>query len=182
MKRWLVLVLVSVLGLTVLFGIDHYYRAQNQQENDRELSEGLHETTQRLEEGISLRILVVEDLNAFILASPMFPESENFDRYAALALSNSPEMRALQYVDSGHIIRYTYPLEGNEAALGLDLMTRPAAPFVEKAIQTRTITVNDPTVTVQGSLSIVARSPIYDGDRYLGLAQGVFDITSLLEL
>ena len=166
MKRHLTLALTTVLGFAALFAIDAYYRDQVRQENIQQLTAGLELTKESLEEGIDQRILVVEDLRAFMLASPTMPDRETFNRYAAIILSHSPEARAFQYVDTEHIIRYIYPLEGNEAALNLDLMTRPAAPFVEKAIQTRATTVNDPTVTVQGSLSIVVRSPIYDGDRY----------------
>jgi len=60
-------------------------------------------------------------------------------------------------------------------------MTRPAAPFVEKAIQERRTTVNDPTVNVMGSLAVTPRAPLYRGDQFLGLVQGVFDVSALLE-
>lgn len=180
-KRWLVLSLVSLLGIVTLFSLDRYYRNIIRQENFLQLSEKLDETKEHLEDGIRLRILSVEDLRAYILASPTFPSQENFDRYASILLYHYPEVRAFQYVDTEHIIRYIYPLEGNEAALGLDITTRPAAPFVEKAIRTRQTSVSNPNILVQGALAIVARAPIYDGDQYFGLAQGVFDIDSLLE-
>lgn len=32
-------------------------------------------------------------------------------------------------------------------------------------------TVNDPTVTVQGSLAVVARAPLYREDEFVGLVQ-----------
>lgn len=181
MKRWLTLALIAIVGFAALFIIDNYYREQIRQSNFRLLTAALEITKKNLEKEIGRTILTVEDLRAFMLASPIFPDDEIFNQYGELVLSYSPEVRALQYVNTNHIIRYIYPLEGNETALNLDLMTRPAAPFVEKAIQTRSTTVNDPTITVQGSLSIVVRSPIFDEDQYLGLAQGVIDITDLLE-
>lgn len=180
MRQWLILTLVTLIGFAALFTIDNYYREQIRQENRQKLATELESTKERLEESIAQRILVVEDLRAFMLASPSFPDSKSFEYYAASVLTHSPETRALEYVDSDHIIRYVYPLLDNEEALNLDLMTRPAVPFVEKAIETRTTTVNNPTVTVQDSLSIVIRSPIYNGDHYLGLVQGVVDITSLI--
>lgn len=180
MSRWLVLSLTAVLGLAALLAIDNYYRYQIRQENGQQIAARTALAKEGLEKGIDQRILIVEDLRAFLLASPTMPDRKTFDRYAAIVCSYSPEVRALQYVDTNHIIRYIYPLEGNEAALNLDLMTRSAAPFVTKAVTSRMTTVGDPTTIVQGSLSIVVRSPLYDGDRYLGLAQGVIDVTSLL--
>ena len=175
MKRWLVLSLIALLGFAALLSLDRYYRHIIRQENSLQLSEKLDETKQKLEEGIRLRILSVEDLRAFILASSTFPSGESFNRYAAIVLDHYPEVRALQYVDTDYIIQYIYPLAGNEAALGLDISTRPiAAPFAEKAIRTRQTTVSDPNILVQEILAVVARAPIYDGDQYLGLAQGVF--------
>ena len=137
MKHWLILTLTALVGFAALFTIDASYRRQIQQDNARQLAEALAETNQELDEGVRLRLLAVEDLRAFLLAAPTLPNSEDFEHYAALALTHYPEVRALQYVDPNHIIRYIQPLAGNEAALNLDLMTRPAAPFVQKAIQTR---------------------------------------------
>ena len=59
-----------------------------------------------------------------------------------------PTIHGLAYIDSNRIVRYFSPLKGNEQAISLDLMTRPTASFVEKAIRERRITLNDPTVNV----------------------------------
>lgn len=181
MKRWLILSLTALFSLAALLTIDQYYRALVRRQNTHQLAQAGDDVKYHLKEGIRTHILAVEDLKAYLLASPAFPDWESFDRYTAQLLIHYPELRVLQYVDSEHIIRYIYPLQGNEDALGLDLMNQPAAPFVEKAMHTRQTILNHPTVTVQGSLSIVARAPLFRGDQYLGLAQGVFDITTLLE-
>ncbi|MCB9103776.1 MAG: PAS domain-containing protein [Anaerolineales bacterium] len=181
MKRWLLLSLIAITGLVVMFLVDNHYRQHIRQGNANELADKVNEFQNTLSTAVRLRLVAVEDLRAFMLASPMLPDNRTFDRFAAELLVNNAAIRTVQYVDTDRIIRFVYPLAGNEAALNLDLKTRPAAPFVEKAIQEQITTVNNPTVTVQGSLAIVARTPLYREDEFLGLVQGVFDIAEIMK-
>ena len=181
MKRWITLTILVVTGLSALWLADHEYRAQIHQENGRALAQASTDTQSRLQEAFTMRLQAVENLQAFMLASAALPDNETFDHFAAGVLDHYPDIRGLAYIDSNRIVRYFYPLEGNESAIGLDLMTRPAAPFVEEAIQERRTTVNDPTVNVMGSLSVIPRTPLYRGDQLLGLVEGVFDVSAILE-
>lgn len=173
--------LVFVAGLVALVGIDRYYRAEIALESEGRLAELRAERHDRLAERISDFILLAEHLKAFLLADSEIPDREAFSRYAHAVMLHSPEARALQYADPNHVIRYIFPLEGNEQALGLNLMSRPAAGIVERAVRTRQTQVGEPVTTVQGSLSIVIRAPLFEGERYLGLAGVVVDIGPLLE-
>lgn len=181
MKRWLILIVMTIAGLAALVLVDNYYRRQIRQENAQALEQTVEDFQNGLSLAIQLRLVAVEDLKTFMLTPPTLPDSRTFDRFAAGLLANYPTIRAAQYTDTDRIIRYIYPLAGNEAALNLDLKTNPSAPFVEKAIRERRTTVSNPIITVQGSLSIVARAPLYRSDELLGLAQGVFDISEILE-
>ncbi len=180
-RRWGSIVMLTIVALSALVFTDHYYRKLVQAENEQTLERELLDIQNRLELAIETQLYSVKDLQAFMLASSELPNEEIFNRYAAAVLDHYPEVRALQYADDERIIRYIYPLEGNEAALNLDLMTRPAAPFVEKAIQQRHITVADPEHLVQGILGIVARAPLYRDDQFLGLTQSVFDVPIVVE-
>ena len=181
MKHWIALAILLLIGLGGLLLIDNEYRAQVRRENDRDLAQASKDEQQQLRIAVAARLRVVEGLRAFMLAPASLPEDEIFDRFAANVLVHYPAISALMYADQHRIIKYVFPMKGNERALGLDLMTRPAAPFVEKAIMERRTTVNDPTVTVQGSLSIVPRAPLFRGDQFLGLAQGVLDVSRMME-
>lgn len=179
MKRGLILVLLVVIGLTGMFSADLYYRSQIREENERALTQVVADIRNRLQVSVNTRLLAVADLQAFMLAEPTLPSSKVFDQYAAATLGNYPEIRALQYVDPDRIIRYIYPLAGNEAALGLDISTQWSAPFIEKAISEKRTTVSDPTETIQGSFSIIARAPLYREDELVGVVQVVFDVSSI---
>ena len=180
MKRWVSVAILITVGLGALLLSDRYYRGQIQAENERALEYALADVQNRLQSAVHTRLYSVEDLQAFMLAYPDLPDEQTFNHYTAALLDQYPEIRALQYADSGRIIRLIYPLEGNEAALNLDLMTRPAAPFVEKAIQEQRTTVADPELLVQGVLAIVARAPLYRDAEFLGLAQSVIDVDVLI--
>lgn len=69
------------------------------------------------------------------LAEP--PDQNAFNAVATQLLRNHPALRILQFVGPDPVIRFSNPLSGNEEAVGLDFMTRPAAPYVEKAMATR---------------------------------------------
>lgn len=176
-----ILMTTCFAGIAALLGITHFYHERQRAEEQHQLSAALDRVALALRDGLRLRMFAVEDLRAFLLTSPEIPDAESFNRFVAQILPGYPAVRTLQYADTDNIIRYTYPLEGNENALGLNLMDRPAARYVQEAIESRRMTLSEPTVTVQGPLAIVARIPIFRGETYLGLAQGVFEVGTLLE-
>lgn len=181
MKRKLVNFVIAVVGLALMFTLDQEYRARIRSENDRELAVEAAKAADSLTIAVAEIVTATEDLRAFMLAPAKLPDDETFDRFARLLMEHHHLIRAVQYVTPDRVIRRIYPLAGNEAALNLDLTTRPARPFVEEAIRERQLTVNHPTVTVQGLLSIIPRAPLYRQDEFLGLVQTVVEIDPLLE-
>jgi|GEM_PF-5763822 len=181
MKRWITLTILMVTGLSALLLADREYRGRIHQENAQALAQASAEAQNRLQVAFTMRLRAVEDLRAFMLAPASLPDNETFNRFAAGLLDHYHTIHGLAYIDSNRIVRYFYPLKGNESSIGLDLMTRPAAPFVEKAIRERRTTVNDPTVNVMGSLAVTPRVPLYREDQLLGLVQGVFDVSAILK-
>ena len=175
-RRWLIPGILILLALTTLLAVDHHER-QSAKERDRlELDREAAEARDRITLAMHDRLMAVEATRAFLQNDETTPTREQFDRFAAMLMQQEVSIRALQYTDEDAIIRYIYPLAGNEAALGLHLDKTTSWPFVEKAIRTRQTTVSDPVDLVQGGLGIVARAPLYRDNEFLGLAQGVFDV------
>lgn len=176
MKRmWLVAVLF--FGVSLLFGMDHYYRAQEEKKLNQELEQATELTKRRITQAFSLRLNAVEDLKAFLLASPVLPDRESFDRYAARSLEQYPTVSAFQYSDADWIIRYVYPLKTNEASLNHDLKTRlDQIPDLAKTQKERKTVTSNPFRSIQGKLAIIVRAPLYVGDEFRGFAQELFDV------
>ncbi|WP_346353823.1 ATP-binding protein [Azotosporobacter soli] len=182
MKRWSVLFVMLIIGLSGIFYTDYRYRQEDAQENQVALQEAAKLVEERLNKTISNRLNVVDALRGFLLAQESVPDQESFNRYAKISLENYPSIGALEYADERLIIRYVYPLEGNEAALNHALLSRAVnVPFVEKAMRERRMVVSDPFMTLQGFQGIVVRAPLYRETEFVGLAQEVFNIDLVVE-
>lgn len=180
--RWLALGLLTGIGLVALFSADRAAHLAQQQQQKIRLEKITRLVQSRLNTVIQIPLNTIESMHAFMLASPRLPDFESFDIFAEKMLRHTPAVGGFAFVDANRVIRHFYPLAGNEKAIGLDLTTRPAARYVERAIHEKRMVINPPAVTVQGHLSTIARIPLYHGNEFLGLVQGVIDIDKTLQL
>ena len=85
------------------------------------------------------------------------------------------------------VIKYMYPLEGNEAALGLNYRTQPKQiQSVLKAKQSRELSLAGPLNLVQGGLGLISRIPVFlkddDGHEYFwGIISTVIDVNEFYQ-
>lgn len=85
---------------------------------------------------------------------------KNFEKIAARLLDD-PAIRCLQLCPAG-IVKYAYPLEGNEAAIGDDLFKNPRR--VKEALHARNsgkLTMSGPFPLLQGGFGVIGRLPIF---------------------
>ncbi len=84
----------------------------------------------------------------------------------------------------GNRLTYIYPLEGNEAAIGLYYPDNPRQwPDVKKIIQTGQPILAGPLTLVQGGQGLIYRVPVYLNDgQYWGLVSTVINADQLLEV
>lgn len=63
------------------------------------------------------------------------------------------------------VVRFVYPLKGNESVLGLDYrVSTTQGPMVEKAVQSHDIIIAGPLDLIQGGRGLIARYPLFEGD------------------
>ncbi len=81
------------------------------------------------------------------------------------------------------VIRYMYPLEGNEAAIGLDYRQTPAQfEAADRARRTRELVLAGPVELKQGGVGLISRIPVFlhddnsGEDFFWGLISAVIDI------
>ena len=104
----------------------------------------------------------------------------------ARSLSDGAGIRAIQYLPDG-VVRYVYPLEGNEPTVGSDIFENPERrEDALLALETRQITLSGPYVLNQGGFGLVARNPIFltDGDgreTFWGFTVIVLDLPAALD-
>ena len=138
----------------------------------------------------NLRALAERELNAVLFLSNGLAGylTVSHDRL------NANEIRAIQAelhrnsrnvrnfaIAEGTIIRYVYPLAGNEKALGFDYSRSESQwPGVKRAIDDRHGTLLGPVRLVQGGTGLIYRYPVFVKDKYWGMLSTVIDVDGFL--
>lgn len=143
--------------------------------------------------GFSLRLLerFHETLGpVFILASRVDQKTgmvQDFDEHAANLLRDFPLVRALELAPGG-IVRLVYPLRGNEAIIGHDLLLdKGRNKEAYQAVSRRQLAVAGPLELKQGGIGAIARYPIFqvepDGRHgFWGFSIAVIDFPTLMRV
>lgn len=101
----------------------------------------------------------LDTLNVFVQVSE--GNLLHFEKTAQLVLEDE-KVRNIALAPDG-IMTYIYPLEGNEAALGLNLFSDENASSYEamQSLKTKSLTISGPYELVQGGEAITGRLPIF---------------------
>lgn len=106
---------------------------------------------------------------------------DEFNLFTSM-LYDSPSIRALQLLPAG-ITLYSYPLKGNEAAIGDNVLERetPRASAIF-AMRSGLTVVDGPHELLQGRMSLIARNPIYYQDgTFWGFAVIILALPEVIE-
>ncbi len=139
-----------------------------------------------VQESLDRMVGKLEGLEAFVAgktAEGKAVDIEQFNAFAAGLHASSAWIRAFQIVSDG-VVTHTYPLKGNEPALGYNLMADPRAVIggdVTRALEQNRVTITGPIDLVQGGLGIIIRKPLpRTVDGHARLVAIVFNIAPLL--
>ncbi|WP_051327314.1 ATP-binding protein [Desulfatibacillum aliphaticivorans] len=182
MKNFLLLAIACV-GVTALFFIDAWLLKDVERKHQEDFLIMSETARIRLENSIQSRFNAVSALEALFIIHPR-TKPEEFARFAQSLLEKNPPVRALQYADSQTQVTYVYPPKGNEITITkpMVLITDPKrGPFTRKAIEAKKPSLQGPFSLRQGGMGVVVRTPIFDGDKFLGLAIGVYDLPALIK-
>lgn len=105
---------------------------------------------------------------------------EDFDLIGKKLLESNSNIDAVQMVPDG-VIKYVYPLKGNEAVIGLDIMHSEL--FHEealKSIQSRKMYFAGPFELTQGGHGIVGRLPVYFKNKFWSFSAVIIKMDRLL--
>ncbi|RZK10723.1 MAG: PAS domain S-box protein [Flavobacterium sp.] len=106
---------------------------------------------------------------------------EDFDGVAQKIIQSNSDISAVQLVPNG-VIKYIYPLEGNEKALNYNLYSNPnLKEEIQKAVVLNDMYFAGPFELKQGGLGVVGRYPIYVKDKLWGFSAVVLKFDTLLE-
>ncbi|HKG06171.1 MAG TPA: ATP-binding protein [Pedobacter sp.] len=109
-------------------------------------------------------------------------KADDFDRVAAKLIDSNSNFQAVQLVPDG-IIRYVYPLKGNEGALGANVfkITPEHTMRAYQAVRSRKMYFTGPNRLRQGGIGIIGRLPIFNEDQFWGFSAVVIKLNTFLK-
>ncbi|MFD2648206.1 EAL domain-containing protein [Devosia albogilva] len=136
----------------------------------------------KLEGNINANIQLVRGLVATISTEPDMDQ----DRFTELAANLFAEQSQLRSIAAAPdlVVQMTYPLVGNERAIGLDYrVTEAQREAVLRARDTGRLVMAGPVDLVQGGTGFIGRFPVFaddpSGDRFWGVISAVVDADRL---
>ena len=107
---------------------------------------------------------------------------ENFDYYGSQLLKSNTNIDVVQLAPKG-IIKYIYPLKGNEKAMGLNLLeVANQKEEALKAIKNKQMYFAGPLNLKQGGVGIIGRLPVYNKNKFWGFSAVIIKLESLLKV
>ncbi len=180
-SKKLLLICTFVLALDVFLQYQLYLQHKNNQ--ILAVSSQLAEIRAQLENRITSNLLLAKGIANFFAVQPEVSQKT----FQELAENTTNGHRLLKNIGvaQDYIIRYVYPLAGNEKALGLDYRTLPDQwDQVRRVAETGQLVVSGPLHLVQGGYGLIGRVPILkrtnDREHFWGLASVVIDIAQML--
>lgn len=176
--------LTLLITTAIAVGVERFYRQTALRDERQAVMANATGTANAVAVAVNRRLALLSGLHAFLEVNwnrEGFPG--DFDEFARLLHGTTPGVRTLQWVQDG-VIRRTYPLAGNEGAIGYNLRGDPRDYIREDLARAETspgITLSGPTELVQGGLGVIARRAVQStaGQR-IGLAAIVLGIEPIL--
>jgi signal transduction histidine kinase len=181
LKRLLVIIVPVLLAALFVIAGTAIVATNEEQLRHRALELVGENARAKVNAAIRQEMLLLEGLRAYWLGSQEVTKEE-FEIYARTVTEDVPGLLALQWIDPQNVVRYVYPLEGeNLRAVDFDNSPFPnrMAPLT-LAKETRSAVATKPIMLVQGVPGTVISLPIFRGEEYLGAAVVVVSLESLL--
>lgn len=133
----------------------------------------------RLEAQTLSYFYLVTSLGTYISVNPDMTQEE-YRRFAKVIFDAKPGLVNIAAAPD-LVIRFVYPLEGNEEALGLDYNSNPAQREAALAVkESGQAVVAGPLELVQGGTAIIGRFPVYADSGFWGIVSTPVYLDSLL--
>ena len=165
--------------LASLIGILAYQRFLINKEIKRDVTyAAVMAAKEKLEESINQGIAATRTLSFFIQPDGTV---KDFESVAAGIIASNNRIDALQLVPGG-VIRYVYPLNGNQSVLGYNILQDPLrSKEAYKAIEKNQVFFAGPLKLKQGGTGVVGRLPVFRNNKFWGFSAVVIKMSTLLK-
>ncbi|MBX9808176.1 MAG: CHASE domain-containing protein, partial [Flavobacteriaceae bacterium] len=172
---FLLFLILSIANITVSLLRNQIMRVEEHQEMNKILSEVHENMEQSLKNCYSTTVSLALTLNNDGIL-------QNSDTISKELLHSNPIVSAVQLVPNG-IIKYIYPMKGNETAMNLNILgSTDDAVEAKKTIKIKKIYFAGPLKLRQGGIGIVGRLPIYHNNKFWGFSAVIIKLETLLNV
>lgn len=180
--------LVFCVVVCLFIGLEIIERQRFQETLQTRTINTLSQIRAGLEAQINANFYLTRGLIAFVSIHPNMDEL-TFQRLARKILDNRNYIRNIALAPD-NVVRFVYPLQGNERAVGLRYQDNAEQwPAVARIIASRKTVIAGPVNLVQGGLAFVSRTPVFLADesdgqkdgKYWGLASIVIEKENLFK-
>ncbi len=155
-RTFLFILFAIVMGLV----FERFLVNNHLQDQQIEATGQLANIKSNIESAVNLNLNLVEGLSAYIAANPDLTHQE-FAKYAAVIVDKNPALRNIAAAP-GLVIRYMHPIEGNEAAIGLDYNKNEKQKSAAlSAVEKNATIIAGPLELVQGGIAFISRTPVF---------------------
>lgn len=167
---------VTILAL-VFVVVSLRYKIIKENEH-REMSNVLEIVHQNIEQ-------VLKNSNTITLTLAMTindkGEPKDFNKIGAKLISSNNAIDAVQLVPNG-VIKYIYPLKGNEAAMNYDILnSKDVRQEAKKSIKSKSIYFAGPLKLKQGGTAVIGRLPIFKNNTFWGFSAVIIRLETLIK-
>lgn len=180
LKQYIIVIFIFVFVIS-LFSIAAFLEFRRSKEELLNLRK--IEVTQLTDDAgflINKSIYHSDGIVSYIISNPTLDQT-TFSTY----VSGLPSVEIVSHYAAikDTTIAFSYPLEGNESGIGVDLSEIEDQRLeLEKVKATRKSMLVGPVDLVEGGTSLINRMPIYIGDEYWGQLSLIIDYNKLMEL
>ncbi len=140
-------------------------------------------TAEALRAAVDRRVALLEGMRSFVNSrgSRAFLDAE-FRVFSQGLVASATGVRALQLVENGRIVA-TWPIVGNEAALGYDLLSDPRpvlARDVQRALEDSFVVITGPIKLVQGGDGLLVRKRVTPRSGFPQLVAIILDVPEVV--
>ncbi len=173
------------IGLILALVVEQFHRLERAADFDRHQRDILLHASAlqaRLEAEISASLFIADGAAELVSVDQELLAPERIMTVLELIHRSGRHVRNVALAPD-NVIRYIYPQEGNEAALGVDYRASAEQwPGIKRAIEEQRTIVTGPQVLFQGGTALIVRTPILTADDvYWGVLSVVIDSASLFD-
>jgi PAS domain S-box-containing protein len=172
-----VIVFAALLFLTQAVTYQRYLLFQNAQH--RELTNAAEVAKEKLQAALNQSRSATHTLYYVV---SKYGINNSFDSVAAELVQQNQFVDAMQLVDSTGTITHVYPLKGNEAALGYNILKDPLRrKEALKAIEQKQLLFAGPFNLKQGGIAVVGRLPMFRNGKFQGFSVALVTLQNMIK-